>query len=127
MILLLYWLLYSAITETRPCDLGLIALLLLRLMYGKLNHYVIIYIIVLTNYLHLYRVNHNKVSLHSTEPLAFFVTWASCQNIHSTTVSKNSSTVYIHRKYRRSRVAGKIVNVKTAKFLFDKLDNYLTF
>ena len=39
---LFYWLLYSAITETRPCDLGLIALLLLRLMYGKLNHYVII-------------------------------------------------------------------------------------
>ena len=30
-----------AITETRPCDLGLIALLLLGLMYGKLNHYVI--------------------------------------------------------------------------------------
>ena len=41
-LLLFYWLLYSAITETRPCDLGLIALLLLRLMYGKLNHYVII-------------------------------------------------------------------------------------
>ena len=40
-IMLLYWLLYSEITETRPCDLGLIALLLLRLMYGKLNHYVI--------------------------------------------------------------------------------------
>ena len=40
-LLLFYWLLYSAITETRPCDLGLIALLLLRLMYGKLNHYVI--------------------------------------------------------------------------------------
>ena len=39
--LLFYWLLYSAITETRPCDLGLIALLLLGLMYGKLNHYVI--------------------------------------------------------------------------------------
>ena len=40
-ILLFYWLLYSAITETRPCDLRLIALLLLGLMYGKLNHYVI--------------------------------------------------------------------------------------
>ena len=39
--LLFHWLLYSAITETRPCDLGLIALLLLKLMYGKLNHYVI--------------------------------------------------------------------------------------
>ena len=41
MILLFYWPLYCAITETRLCDLGLIALLLLRLMYGKLNHYVI--------------------------------------------------------------------------------------
>ena len=44
--LLFYWLLYSAITETRSCDLGLIALLLLGLMYGKLNHYVIIGLIV---------------------------------------------------------------------------------
>ena len=45
-ILIYYWLLYSAITETRQCDLGLIALLLLRLMYGKLNHYVIIDVII---------------------------------------------------------------------------------
>ena len=51
MILLFYWLLYSAITETRPCDLGLIALLLLGLMYGKLNHYVI-----------------RKESVHTTTP-----------------------------------------------------------
>jgi len=36
-ILLFRWLLYSAILRHKPCDLGLIALLLLELMYGKLR------------------------------------------------------------------------------------------
>ena len=40
-ILLFYWLLYSEITETRTCNLGLITLLLLRLMYSKLIIYLI--------------------------------------------------------------------------------------
>jgi len=64
MILLFYWLLYSAITETQPCDLELIALLLSGLMYGKLNHYVIMQLLKMIITLesnHLLTSNQNQV------------------------------------------------------------------
>ena len=40
-VLLFYWLFYSAITEHKLYNLGLIALSLFGLMYDKLNHYMI--------------------------------------------------------------------------------------